>query len=156
MLHFSYKHKILPNNIFIEILEITKNCNILIDFPIPQIYYVFAENRWNLRNVGLCRTGKIWIRASTANGYPFCDFMTLRCALRSKIFWEQIPNPDKFTEIFLENKKRNIQIKFRVTEEEKKLIEQKMALIPTQQMGAYRVIHFYALLFVGWRIFWLR
>ena len=43
----------------------------------------------------------------------------------------------------MENKKRNIQIKFRVTEEEKKLIEQKMALIPTQQMGAYRVIHFW-------------
>ena len=42
----------------------------------------------------------------------------------------------------MENKKRNNQIKFRVTEEEKKLIEQKMALIPTQQMGAYRVIYF--------------
>lgn len=37
----------------------------------------------------------------------------------------------------MENRKRNIQIKFRVTEEEKKLIEQKMTLIPTQQMGAY-------------------
>ena len=37
----------------------------------------------------------------------------------------------------MENRKRNIQIKFRVTEEEKKLIEQKMALIPTQQIGAY-------------------
>ena len=37
----------------------------------------------------------------------------------------------------MENRKRNIQIKFRVTEEEKKLIEQKMALLPTQQIGAY-------------------
>ena len=37
----------------------------------------------------------------------------------------------------MENRKRNIQIKFRVTEKEKKLIEQKMALIPTQQIGAY-------------------
>ena len=37
----------------------------------------------------------------------------------------------------MENRKRNIQIKFRVTEEEKKLIEQKMALLPTKQIGAY-------------------
>ena len=37
----------------------------------------------------------------------------------------------------MENRKRNIQIKFRVTEEEKKLIEQKMSLLPTQQIGAY-------------------
>lgn len=37
----------------------------------------------------------------------------------------------------MENRKRNIQIKFRVTEEEKKLIEQKMALMPTKQIGAY-------------------
>ncbi|MDO5398016.1 MAG: plasmid mobilization relaxosome protein MobC [bacterium] len=35
------------------------------------------------------------------------------------------------------NLKRNIQIKFRVTEEERKLIEQKMSLIPTKQLGAY-------------------
>ncbi len=37
----------------------------------------------------------------------------------------------------MENRKRNIQIKFRVTEEEKKLIEQKMAQLPTRQIGAY-------------------
>lgn len=37
----------------------------------------------------------------------------------------------------MENRKRNIQIKFRVTEEEKKLIEQKMAQLPTHQIGAY-------------------
>ena len=37
----------------------------------------------------------------------------------------------------MENRKRNIQIKFRVTEEEKKLIEQKMAQLPTQHLGAY-------------------
>ena len=34
-------------------------------------------------------------------------------------------------------RKRNIQIKFRVTEEEKQLIEQKMAQLPTRQIGAY-------------------
>lgn len=37
----------------------------------------------------------------------------------------------------MENRKRNIQIKFRVTEDEKKLIEQKMAQLPTRQIGAY-------------------
>ena len=35
------------------------------------------------------------------------------------------------------NRKRNIQIKFYVTEEEKHLIEQKMQQLPTQRYGAY-------------------
>ena len=35
------------------------------------------------------------------------------------------------------NRVRNIQIKFRVTEEERKLIEQKMALLGTKNMEAY-------------------
>lgn len=35
------------------------------------------------------------------------------------------------------NRKRNIQIKFYVTEEEKRLIEEKMKLLPTQRYGAY-------------------
>ena len=35
------------------------------------------------------------------------------------------------------NRKRNIQMKFYVTEDEKRLIEQKMALLPTQRIGAY-------------------
>ena len=34
-------------------------------------------------------------------------------------------------------RKRNIQIKFYVTAEEKQLIEQKMAQLPTQRIGAY-------------------
>ena len=37
----------------------------------------------------------------------------------------------------MENRKRNIQIKFYVTEEEKQHIEQKMAQLPTQRIGAY-------------------
>ena len=37
----------------------------------------------------------------------------------------------------MENRKRNIQIKFYVTEEEKQLIERKMAQLPTQRIGAY-------------------
>lgn len=35
------------------------------------------------------------------------------------------------------NRKRNIQIKIWVSEDERKLIEHKMSLIPTNQIGAY-------------------
>ena len=35
------------------------------------------------------------------------------------------------------NRKRNIQIKFYVTEEEKRLIDEKMAQLPTRRYGAY-------------------
>ena len=37
----------------------------------------------------------------------------------------------------MENRKRNIQIKFRVTEEERTLIEEKMKQVPTRNMEAY-------------------
>ena len=37
----------------------------------------------------------------------------------------------------MSNLKRNIQMKFRVTPDERKLIERKMALLPTKQIGAY-------------------
>ena len=35
------------------------------------------------------------------------------------------------------NRKRNIQMKFYVTEEEKRLIDEKMAQLPTKRYGAY-------------------
>ena len=35
------------------------------------------------------------------------------------------------------NRKRNIQMKFYVTEEEKRLIDEKMAQLPTHRYGAY-------------------
>ena len=35
------------------------------------------------------------------------------------------------------NRKRNVQMKFYVTEEEKRLIDEKMKLLPTQRYGAY-------------------
>lgn len=35
------------------------------------------------------------------------------------------------------NRKRNIQMKFYVTEEEKRLIDKKMAQLPTRRYGAY-------------------
>ncbi|MCJ0285304.1 plasmid mobilization relaxosome protein MobC, partial [Clostridioides difficile] len=37
----------------------------------------------------------------------------------------------------MNGRKRNIQIKFYVTEEERALIEQKMKLVPTRNMAAY-------------------
>lgn len=37
----------------------------------------------------------------------------------------------------MQNRTRNVQIKFWVTEEERNLIKQKMALLPTQRIGAY-------------------
>ena len=37
----------------------------------------------------------------------------------------------------MENRKRNIQMKFYVTEEEKRLIDEKMAKLPTRRYGAY-------------------
>ena len=37
----------------------------------------------------------------------------------------------------MDGRKRTIQIKFRVTEEERALIEEKMKLIPTRNMAAY-------------------
>lgn len=76
--------------------------------------------------------------ASKAAGYPNGDFLFVYALQKSqKIFWEQIPNPDKNGGKYMEKRKRNIQIKFRVTEEEKQLIEQKMAQLPTRQIGAY-------------------
>ena len=35
------------------------------------------------------------------------------------------------------NRKRNIQIKFYVTEDEKRLIDEKMSQLPTRRYGAY-------------------
>lgn len=35
------------------------------------------------------------------------------------------------------NRKRNIQMKFYVTEDEKRLIDEKMSQLPTQRIGAY-------------------
>lgn len=76
--------------------------------------------------------------ASKAAGYPNGDFLFVYALQKSqKIFWEQIPNQIKNGGKYMEKRKRNIQIKFRVTEEEKQLIEQKMAQLPTRQIGAY-------------------
>ena len=41
----------------------------------------------------------------------------------------------------MENRKRNIQMKFYVTEEEKRLIDEKMKQLPIKQYGAY-LAHF--------------
>lgn len=48
---------------------------------------------------------------------------------------QQIPPPKGGAE--MENRKRNIQMKFYVTEEEKRLIDEKMKQLPIKQYGAY-------------------
>ena len=49
-----------------------------------------------------------------------------------------IPNPDtKRGVTTMANRKRNIQVKFYVTPEEKELMEQKMAQLQTKRLGAY-------------------
>ena len=48
-----------------------------------------------------------------------------------------IPNPYEERRRRMANRKRNIQMKFYVTEEEKRLIDEKMAQLPTRRYGAY-------------------
>ena len=50
---------------------------------------------------------------------------------------ETIPDPYEKRRLPMANRKRNIQMKFYVTEEEKRLIEEKMAQLPTRRYGAY-------------------
>ena len=50
---------------------------------------------------------------------------------------ETIPDPYKKRRLPMANRKRNIQMKFYVTEEEKRLIDEKMAQLPTRWYGAY-------------------
>ena len=50
---------------------------------------------------------------------------------------ETIPDPNKKRRLPMANRKRNIQMKLYVTEEEKRLIDEKMAQLPTRRYGAY-------------------
>ena len=51
---------------------------------------------------------------------------------------ETVPDPyKKRKRSGMANRKRNIQMKFWVTEEEKRLIDEKMAQLPTKRYGAY-------------------
>ncbi len=75
--------------------------------------------------------------ASKAAGYPNGDFcLSMPCKSHKKYFGNKSQTPIKNGGKY-GKAKRNIQIKFRVTEEEKQLIEQKMAQLPTRQIGAY-------------------
>ena len=47
------------------------------------------------------------------------------------------PDPYEKRRLPMANRKRNIQMKFYVTEEEKRLIDEKMAQLPTRRYGAY-------------------
>ena len=48
-----------------------------------------------------------------------------------------IPDPYEKRRLPMANRKRNIQMKFYVTEDEKRLIDEKMAQLPTRRYGAY-------------------
>ena len=50
---------------------------------------------------------------------------------------ETIPGPYEERRRRMANRKRNIQIKFYVTEDEKRLIDEKMSQLPTRRYGAY-------------------
>ena len=49
----------------------------------------------------------------------------------------ETPDPYEKRRWRMANRKRNIQMKFYVTEEEKRLIDEKMAQLPTRRYGAY-------------------
>ena len=79
-----------------------------------------------------------FITASTASEYPLADFALFRSLARTvKIACWDIPDPYKKRRLPMANRKRNIQMKFYVTEEEKRLIDEKMAQLPTRRYGAY-------------------
>ena len=76
--------------------------------------------------------------ASTASEYPLADFALFRSLARTvKITCWDIPDPYEKRRLPMANRKRNIQMKFYVTEEEKRLIDEKMAQLPTRRYGAY-------------------
>ena len=76
--------------------------------------------------------------ASTASEYPLADFALFRFLARTvKIACWDIPDPYEKRRLPMANRKRNIQIKFYVTEEEKRLIDEKMAQLPIRRYGAY-------------------
>ena len=49
----------------------------------------------------------------------------------------ETPDPYEKRRLPMANRKRNIQMKFYVTEDEKRLIDEKMSQLPTRRYGAY-------------------
>ena len=77
--------------------------------------------------------------ASTASVATLAIFYVFRSLPRKRknACWD-IPNPYEKTEVAaIANRKRPIVLRCPVTAEERKLIEQKMAQLPTQRIGAY-------------------
>ena len=72
-------------------------------------------------------------RASIGSVYPLPYFALQNSSLGS------VPNPQngKESKKRMEGRKRTVQVKFYVTEEERRLIREKMKLIPTRNMAAY-------------------
>ena len=79
---------------------------------------------------------KVASTASVATLAIFYIFRSLSRKLKNAC-WD-IPNPYEKTEVAaIANRKRPIVLRCPVTAEERKLIEQKMAQLPTQRIGAY-------------------
>ena len=66
-------------------------------------------------------------------------FLTLISDSENRSKFGIVPNPyfSNAEDLHMANRKRNIQLKIWITEEERKLIEYKMSLVPTRQIGAY-------------------
>ena len=73
--------------------------------------------------------GRVTI-ASTASEYPLAIFRIFRSLDRKwKMFVEIIPNPYEERRRRMANRKRNIQMKFYVTENKKRLIDERIKLL---------------------------
>ena len=68
--------------------------------------------------------------ASTASEYPLADFALFRSLARTvKIACWDIPDPYKKRRLPMANRKRNIQMNFYVTENKKRLIDERIKLL---------------------------
>ena len=68
---------------------------------------------------------------------PACEFLNFQVPCpKNQLLVGIVPNPYEERRRHMANRKRNIQMKFYVTEEEKRLIDKKMAQLPTRRYGA--------------------
>ncbi len=82
--------------------------------------------------------GVLAVIASITDVATFGIFDVSALCLKHKNSWDNPKPLTKKLEVFyMANRKRKIVLRCPVTEEERSLIEQKMALLPTSQIGAY-------------------
>ena len=102
-------------------------------FSIQRSYFAGSFEVWErLVSEGISNV------ASTASEYPLANFEIFRSLARKfKMLVGIVPNPYEERRRRMANRKRNIQMKFYVTEDEKRLIDEKMSQLPTRRYGAY-------------------